>query len=61
MIVYPGRVIESDTILIPSPRRRVIRKNVAYEDSDVHKVPGGLFLHSRLYRRQNEGDRSDRE
>jgi len=48
MIVYPARTIESDVVLAASDDRRVIAKNVRYEDSDHHKFkfPG---LHQRLY------------
>lgn len=48
MIVYPARTIESDVVLAASRDRRVVDKNVRYEDSDHHKFknPG---LHQRLY------------
>jgi carbonic anhydrase/acetyltransferase-like protein (isoleucine patch superfamily) len=48
MIVYPARTIESDVVLVASNERRVIDRNVRYEDSDHHKFkhPG---LHKRLY------------
>lgn len=48
MIVYPARTIESDVVLAASKERRVIDRNVRYEDSDHHKFkfPG---LHKRLY------------
>lgn len=48
MIVYPARTIESDVVLAASRDRRVVDKNVRYEDSDHHnfKNPG---LHQRLY------------
>jgi carbonic anhydrase/acetyltransferase-like protein (isoleucine patch superfamily) len=48
LIVYPARTIESDVVLVASKERRVIDRNVRYEDSDHHKfkVPG---LHKRLY------------
>jgi UDP-N-acetylglucosamine diphosphorylase / glucose-1-phosphate thymidylyltransferase / UDP-N-acetylgalactosamine diphosphorylase / glucosamine-1-phosphate N-acetyltransferase / galactosamine-1-phosphate N-acetyltransferase len=48
MIVYPARTIESDVVLVASHERRVIDRNVRYEDSDHHKFryPG---LHKRLY------------
>jgi acetyltransferase-like isoleucine patch superfamily enzyme len=53
MIVYPARTIESDVVLAASKERRVIDKNVSYEDSDHHKMkdPG---LHRRLYPRPGE-------
>jgi len=48
MIVYPARTIESDVVLAASRDRRVVDKNVRYEDSDHHKFknPG---LHQRMY------------
>lgn len=48
LIVYPARTIESDVVIAASKERRVIDKNVRYEDSDHHKFknPG---LHKRLY------------
>jgi carbonic anhydrase/acetyltransferase-like protein (isoleucine patch superfamily) len=49
MIVYPARTIESDSILFASPERRVISKNISYEESDIHKIPGGTDLHGRMY------------
>ena len=49
MVVYPARAIESDTVLVPSAERRVIEKNVSFEEGDLHKIPGGLRLHPRLY------------
>lgn len=53
MIVYPARTIESDVVLVASKERRVIDKNVKYEDSDHHKFkfPG---LHKRLYAPKHE-------
>ena len=53
MIIYPARTIESDVVLFASPERRVIAKNVAYEDSDHHKVKIG-DKHQRLYPRAGE-------
>lgn len=49
LVIYPARTIESDTIIFSTPERRVIAKNVTYEESDHHKVPGGTELHPRLY------------
>lgn len=53
MIVFPGRMIESDTVLIASPQRRVISRNVTYEESDHHFVTGG-DMHKRFYPRYGE-------
>ena len=51
MIVYPARAIESDVILVASDERRMITKNIYYEDSDQFKIKNGLKLHRRVYER----------
>ena len=56
MIVYPARTIESDVVLAASTGRRVIDKDVRYEDSDHHKFRSAS-LHRRLYPRPGEGER----
>jgi acetyltransferase-like isoleucine patch superfamily enzyme len=55
MIIFPARTIESDVVLFASPERRVIQKNIRYEDSDHHKL-NFSDLHQRLYdpHRQDE-------
>ncbi len=55
IIVFPGRTIESDVVLFASPERRVIQKNIRYEDSDHHKLSFSN-LHQRFYdpHRQDE-------
>jgi carbonic anhydrase/acetyltransferase-like protein (isoleucine patch superfamily) len=53
MIVYPGRTIESDVVLVASKDRRVIDRDVRYEDSDHHKLKSAQ-LHKRLYPRPGE-------
>ncbi len=53
MIVYPARTIESDVVLVASKERRVIDKDVHYEDSDHHKLKFAS-LHKRLYPRPGE-------
>ena len=53
MIVYPARTIESDVVLVASKDRRVIDKDVHYEDSDHHKLKAAS-LHKRLYPRPGE-------
>jgi hypothetical protein len=59
MIVYPGRVIESDTILTASAERRVIMKGITYEQSDHHHLaPRISKLHKRLYERGDIMDES---
>lgn len=53
MIVYPARTIESDVVMFASPERRVIDRNIVYEDSDHHKLRQAQ-LHKRLYPRKGE-------
>jgi acetyltransferase-like isoleucine patch superfamily enzyme len=53
MIVYPARTIESDVVLAASRDRRVIDRDVRYEDSDHHKLKAA-GLHRRLYPRPGE-------
>ncbi len=50
MIVFPARMIESDVVLFATPERRVISKNIAYEESDHLALKDGASLHPRLYR-----------
>jgi carbonic anhydrase/acetyltransferase-like protein (isoleucine patch superfamily) len=53
MVVFPGRMIESDTVLIASPQRRVLSRNVTFEESDHHFINGG-DVHRRFYPRKGE-------
>jgi UDP-N-acetylglucosamine diphosphorylase / glucose-1-phosphate thymidylyltransferase / UDP-N-acetylgalactosamine diphosphorylase / glucosamine-1-phosphate N-acetyltransferase / galactosamine-1-phosphate N-acetyltransferase len=53
MIIFPARTIESDVVLLASTERRVIDRDVRYEDSDHHKLPYAN-LHPRLYPRPGE-------
>ena len=53
MIVYPSRMIESDVVLAASKERRVIDRDVRYEDSDHHHFKSGN-LHQALYHRRKE-------
>jgi carbonic anhydrase/acetyltransferase-like protein (isoleucine patch superfamily) len=53
MVIYPARTIESDVVLFASPERRVIDRNVTYEESDHHKLRLA-HLHKRLYPRRGE-------
>lgn len=55
MVVYPARTIESDVVLAASRERRVIDKDIRYEDSDHHKFKSAS-LHRRLYPRPGEGE-----
>ncbi len=51
ILVYPARMIDSDVVLLASPERYVIRRNVLWEDSDHLKLENGEQLHPRLYPR----------
>jgi acetyltransferase-like isoleucine patch superfamily enzyme len=53
LIVYPARTIESDVVLAASKERRVIDRDVRYEDSDHHNFRSA-GLHRRLYPRPGE-------
>jgi carbonic anhydrase/acetyltransferase-like protein (isoleucine patch superfamily) len=53
MIVFPARTIESDVVLFASPERRVIEKDIRYEESDHLKL-SFHHLHPRLYPRRGE-------
>ncbi|HEC24142.1 MAG TPA: multidrug transporter [Chloroflexi bacterium] len=53
LVVYPARMIESDVVLFASPTRRVIMKNISYEESD-HHATRAADLHPRLYPREDE-------
>ncbi len=55
MIIYPARTIESDVVLAASSERRVIDRDIKYEDSDHHKMRNG-HLHKHLYPRQGMKD-----
>jgi len=55
LIVYPARTIESDVVLAASKDRRVIDKNIRYEDSDHHKFKSAS-LHKRLYPSKDENE-----
>jgi carbonic anhydrase/acetyltransferase-like protein (isoleucine patch superfamily) len=47
-VIYPARTIESDVVLITQPGRRLITKNIPFEESDHHGWPGEL--HKPQYR-----------
>jgi carbonic anhydrase/acetyltransferase-like protein (isoleucine patch superfamily) len=53
MIIYPARTIESDVVLFASKERRVIDRDVCYEESDHLKLPVA-HLHPRSYPREGE-------
>lgn len=53
MIFFPARTIESDVVLVASQERRVIERDVRFEDSDHHRLAFAQ-LHPRLYPRKGE-------
>jgi carbonic anhydrase/acetyltransferase-like protein (isoleucine patch superfamily) len=53
LVVYPARTIESDVVLFASPKRRIIDRNVSYEQSDHHNTRAA-HLHRRIYPREGE-------
>jgi len=53
MIIYPARTIESDVVLVPSEERRVINRDVLFEDSDHHRLEN-TSLHQVRYRPKAE-------
>jgi hypothetical protein len=53
MIVYPARTIESDVVLVASDERRVIDRNVRFEDSDHFRMRNSS-QHQALYRPKDE-------
>lgn len=53
LIVFPARTIESDVVLFASRERRVVDRDIRYEESDHHKLKNAS-LHRRLYPRGDE-------
>jgi carbonic anhydrase/acetyltransferase-like protein (isoleucine patch superfamily) len=53
LIIYPARMVESDVILVAMKERRVIDKDIRFEDSDHHRL-GMSDVLPRLYPRQGE-------
>lgn len=53
MIIYPARMIESDVVLFPSQNRRIIDRDVSFEESD-HLSVTAPHQHERLYPREGE-------
>jgi UDP-N-acetylglucosamine diphosphorylase / glucose-1-phosphate thymidylyltransferase / UDP-N-acetylgalactosamine diphosphorylase / glucosamine-1-phosphate N-acetyltransferase / galactosamine-1-phosphate N-acetyltransferase len=54
MIIYPARTIESDVVLAASKERRLIDRDIAFEDSDHHHLKLS-HLHQVLYHKQSKG------
>ena len=61
MVVFPGRMIESDVILVASPQRRVVGRNITWEESDHHafNIPG--MMHKRKFPRRDEENEAEAE
>jgi carbonic anhydrase/acetyltransferase-like protein (isoleucine patch superfamily) len=57
MIIFPARTIESDVVLFGSKDRRIIDRDVKYEDSDHHQLKHAN-KHPRLYPRRGELDQA---
>ncbi len=55
MVIFPARTIESDVVLFGSKDRRIIDKDVKYEDSD-HLRLKNASKHPRRYPRRGESD-----
>jgi carbonic anhydrase/acetyltransferase-like protein (isoleucine patch superfamily) len=55
MIIYPARTIESDVVLAASGERRIIDRDISFEDSDHHHLKFSE-LHQVLYHKQTKGD-----
>jgi carbonic anhydrase/acetyltransferase-like protein (isoleucine patch superfamily) len=53
MVIFPARTIESDVVLFATKDRRIIDRDVKYEDSDHFKLKDAT-LHKRRYPRQGE-------
>ena len=53
-VIYPGRMIESDTILVVTDDHSVINKNISFSESHHHWLREGV-LHQPQYRSSEEG------
>lgn len=53
LIIFPARTIESDVVLYASDHRRVIDRDIRFEESDHHQLSFGN-IHPRLYPRIEE-------
>ncbi len=59
MLIYPARTIELDVVLISSDGRRIIDRDITYEESDHHHLAAAQ-LHQRLYPREAEHTKAAR-
>jgi len=55
MVIYPARTIESDVVLVASQNRRVIDRDIRFEDSD-HFHLKAAHLHQTPYHPQARGE-----
>ena len=55
MIVYPARTIESDVVLAASAERRVIDRDITYDQSDHHKLKLA-HLHQTPYHKKSRAE-----
>jgi carbonic anhydrase/acetyltransferase-like protein (isoleucine patch superfamily) len=55
MVIFPARTIESDVVLFGSKDRRIIDRDVKYEDSDHLKLKNAS-KHPRSYPRRGESN-----
>jgi acetyltransferase-like isoleucine patch superfamily enzyme len=55
MLVYPARTIESDVVLAASKERRVIDRDIRFEDSDHHRMKAA-YMHQTPYHRREQAD-----
>jgi carbonic anhydrase/acetyltransferase-like protein (isoleucine patch superfamily) len=55
MVVYPSRTIESDVVLVASKERRVIDRDIRFEDSDHHRLKAAR-MHQTPYHRRSSAE-----
>jgi NDP-sugar pyrophosphorylase family protein len=55
LIIYPARTIESDVVLVASEKRRVIDRDVRFEDSDHHQLKAAR-IHQTPYHRHPQAE-----
>ncbi len=55
MLVYPARTIESDVVLAASKERRIIDRDIRFEDSDHHRMKAA-HMHQTPYHPQTKAD-----
>ncbi len=53
LIIHPARTVESDVVLLSTPERSIISRNVSWEESDHHQY-AHKYPYPRLYPREVE-------